>query len=639
MSNLTSLFNDTGDFLRNFSAPALVVSVRDSPRFGHTTDITALMGTSEESSDYVKGLLAAAFLTIICFFVAFMSLPILMCLGRRRVGFLSGAPLTGRSNPASSTSNGGDEHVTDKEDGDVPLKPEGSTGLEEMKDNEELNNNIDSLDGLHRSEVTVRNGPKCRNCCLDPSHIWVRGTFVLSGIIFILFSILLVTQGVLNLQDTVDSVNSLATQIDTLALDAEDILRSGLLGLQTQATNVRDLIVTNLDGDNFCPADPTLQNSTVFADIREKANNASEVLSQLNNFLGNEVERLSDSINDAAKGAREVQSATEDVNIAGGKLAIILIPYTVVPFMLILAAVLAHFDKDFPMLNRANRWFFMPFFLILVIIAAGTASGMIAAASANSDFCLPGGQKNDDYPGTSPDTTIWRVLDRKRHTADLERKIADFYIDQCQNKPDPFLFLRSYVPQVMDSRAMLDDFSQSIQSNTTLSQLSAYCNRDYDDLDQLIVEMRGFLDVIFDSLRRTLELISCGRIVPIYHSAFYDSSCAYSASAVVWVFASSLIMGTFGILMLLFRAACKPTLHEDALIDTDQNEHVVYDEGLKELGEGDVVDDVIVDDAEVEKANDKFSPSAHNDDGENANEIFGEDAGLISKKVDGSATA
>jgi hypothetical protein len=449
--------------------PTLVVTLQDSPRFGHTTDITALMGTSEESTDYTKGLIAASVLTIVCFFIAFMSLPILMCLGQRRVGFLSGAPLTRRSKPASSITNQVEEHVTDEKEVNVPLKPEGSTGLEETQVyeaevplkpegstglgetqvHEELNNNIDALDGFQRSEVTVKSGAKCRHCCLDPSHIWVRCTFILSGIIFILFSILLVTQGVLNLQNTIDSVNFLASDIDALALDAEDILRSGLLGLQTQATSVRDLIVTNLTDDSFCPADPTLENSTVFTDIRVKADVASEVLSELNNFLVDKVESLSDSINDAAKGAREVQSATEDVDITGWKLAIILIPYTIVPFMLVLAAVLAHFEKDVPMLNNVNRWFFMPLFLILVIVAAGTASGMIAAASANSDFCLPGGQPTDTYPGTSPDSTIWRVLDRKRHTADLERKIADFYIDQCQNKPDPFLFLRSYVPQLV----------------------------------------------------------------------------------------------------------------------------------------------------------------------------------------------
>jgi hypothetical protein len=461
------------------------------------------MGSSDEAADYTAGLIAATFVTIICFFTVFLSLPILMFLGKGRVGFLSGAPLKARSEFASSTTNQVDENfnelsanqlqeepkvstVADKGHEvqemsavDVPQKPEKSISFDESEiQNEKLNNipvfpveigasdipnnadeatafvaepntNIDSIDVLQKQEVAVRKGAKRRNCCLDPSHIWVRGTFVVSGVVFILFSILLVTQGVLNLQTTIDSVNQLATDIDDLALDAEDILRSTLLRLQTQAASVRDLLVSELGGDSFCPADPSLDNSTVFAIIRDQAGTVSASLSQLNNFLGTQVESMADAISDAAKGARDVQSATEDVNIGGFWLAIILLPYTIVPSMLVLAAVLAHFHKDIPMLNSANRWFFMPFFSILVIIAAGTASGMIAAASANSDFCLPGGQPTDNYPGTSPDTTMWRVLDRKNHRTDLERQIADFYIDQCQDKPDPFLFLRSYVPNVV----------------------------------------------------------------------------------------------------------------------------------------------------------------------------------------------
>jgi hypothetical protein len=181
----------------------------------------------------------------------------------------------------------------------------------------------------------------------------------------------------------------------------------------------------------------------------------------------------------------------------------------------------------------------------------------------------------------------------------------------------------------MESRSMLDELLQSFQSNNTLSQLSAHCNRDYDALDELIVEMSGFLEILLGSVRSILGLISCSRIVPIYHRAFYDSTCAYSVSAVFWVFSSSLIMGSFGLLMLLFRAACKPTLHEGALMDADNNELVLYDEELKGVDEGDVADNVLVDDAEVEDTNNEFTPVANIDEGEEANKIAGEADGHV----------
>lgn len=165
----------------------------------------------------------------------------------------------------------------------------------------------------------------------------------------------------------------------------------------------------------------------------------------------------------------------------------------------------------------------------------------------------------------------------------------------------------------MDGRAQLDEFLQSLQSSDTLMQLSAYCNRSYDSLDELIIEMAGLLDIKLDAIRGVLGLISCSRIVPIYHSAFYDSSCAYSVSAVFWVFSSALIMGTFGVVMLLFRAACKPTLYEVSLTDPDtaDNEHVMYDEELKDPNERDTFEDRDVgDEAEMQDGKNEFTSVA-----------------------------
>jgi hypothetical protein len=88
----------------------------------------------------------------------------------------------------------------------------------------------------------------------------------------------------------------------------------------------------------------------------------------------------------------------------------------------------------------------MPLFIIMVITAATIASVMVAAASANSDFCLPGGRPTlDVYTGNSPDTTVYRILDRKKfNKTALVRQVADYYVAQCQNTADPFDFLKSY---------------------------------------------------------------------------------------------------------------------------------------------------------------------------------------------------
>jgi hypothetical protein len=347
-----------------------------------------------------------------------------MCCGQGRVGFLSGAPLKARSD--NSGTNVDDDEQSSMNSFNTPA-PQKSKRM-----------------------TVVGGASQGCNCRLNASLTGVRATFIMSGVIFILFAILLVTQGITNLQDTIYSVNLSASEIDALATEADDILHSGLLDLQTEAVSLRDSIVTELSGNNFCPADPTLDNYPDAANIRNLTDSAEGLLSQLDTFLADQVEGVSSAIDDAAKGARQVKRATDDVDLLGWKTLFVLIPYTIVPCLLVSVAIMAHFDADLPIMNTVVRWFLMPLFVIMVIVCAGVASGMIAAASANSDFCLPGGRPTDTYPGTSPDTTIWRVLDRKQFTPDdLLRQVADFYIDQCLNKPDPFVFLKDYVPTLV----------------------------------------------------------------------------------------------------------------------------------------------------------------------------------------------
>jgi hypothetical protein len=58
--------------------PSGAVTLADSPRFGHSTDISRLVSNDDaERSDYINGLVLAASLTAICFAVAMLVVAIL----------------------------------------------------------------------------------------------------------------------------------------------------------------------------------------------------------------------------------------------------------------------------------------------------------------------------------------------------------------------------------------------------------------------------------------------------------------------------------------------------------------------------------------------------------------------------------
>ena len=139
-----------------------------------------------------------------------------------------------------------------------------------------------------------------------------------------------------------------------------------------------------------------------------------------------------------------------------------------------------------------------------------------------------------------------------------------------------------------DGQVALGAIVTVLRDSTKAAELALYCNREYDALDAQIDNMNSILSVLSSSMTRVLDLVSCPRIVPMYtdtstcHVFFkkslgnphcilcvisycmfffiwtvYDASCEISTKALFWTFCSAVVVGTFGLLMISFRASYK----------------------------------------------------------------------------------
>lgn len=397
----------------------------EKQRYGHTTDVSSLLGSAEESNDYLVGLVIAAVIVIIIFSVFMLAIAVLWCCGRNNVGFLSGAPFQVPRHLSNNRREGGNS-VTSENGFNSPTKQQHDSA-------QEHGNESDQNDG-------------------STKRLLVRGTFVLSGIIFILFSILLCTQGITNLQDAVESVNESSTDVKNLSTDANTIITDGFVSVQSLATTLRDSIQSELQAESFCPLHPEFGAVGDIEVVRAQADEAVQKLDGLGSFLSGEIEGLTAAIGDVEKGALQVEQQTEKIDLTDWEILLILIPFTIVPCVLVTGAILAHFDVHFPLLNCFINWFFLPLFIVMVIVCIGTSSAMIAVASGNSDFCLPGGRTSDTYDGDSPDSTVYRMMDRSGYTinsGDLVRAVTDYYVEQCINVTNPYGFITDYIPDLV----------------------------------------------------------------------------------------------------------------------------------------------------------------------------------------------
>jgi hypothetical protein len=367
------------------------------------------MGSSDESGDYVTGLVVASSITAVLFALAMLTVAILFCCGRRNVGFLSGAPFE---------------------------------VFQEMKDGNNDDPSLNSANGFNTPPKEQR-APSTRrekmSACSQggKTQLWVRSTFIVSGVIFILFSILMVTQGLMNLQQSVDEVNYSAVDVDQFAMDADTILQEGVRNVQSGAIKIRDSLSSELTRDAFCPANPDLEGYAEAAQLRAKADEAVQQLTLLDNFLGDQVESLSQAIDSVGKGAQEVERKTDEINLTTWQAMLFLIPCTIVPALLVAATIMAMFDVHFPIFNRVINWFLLPLFIIMVVVSALVSTAWIAIGSANSDFCLPGTLPSDKYDPNSPDGAVYRMLDRSGYSdpSNLVRQVAQYYVEQCENAP------------------------------------------------------------------------------------------------------------------------------------------------------------------------------------------------------------
>jgi hypothetical protein len=406
--------------------------------------------------------------------------------------------------------------------------------------------------GSETSEPSAPRNPSCGN---RPTR--VRTAFLVCGAVFVAFSVLVVTEGLSNLQSTVAVMQGSTQEVRSISTSAIDILENGFLRAGHVATTVRTELGAQLSNGAFCPRDPSLENTDEGKELRAQAVNALAQLQELGDFMKTNVERMLVPIKRFAAESAYVDERLAPIDFTDWRAMLILIPYSIVPALLMGGTLMALFDASIPAYVCFTNWFLMPIFIVLVVLAWAVASTMLVMAGMNGDFCLPSGY----YEGNPPDGTIRNLLNAQGYSNTTAYAIADFYVAQCR-KDDPFGFIYDAQPELQNAEMNLLNIGKLLAAPNFLSTLSLYCDRDYSSLTEMVDNMDTLVQLLVDAVTRTIDLIRCDRIVPLYTETIYHGVCTYSPAAVFWVFFSSLFMGLAGMLMITFRSSYKMTDYE-----------------------------------------------------------------------------
>ena len=311
----------------DYVQPSRVMLMHNLPRFGHNSNFAKLVSSNqEEQVDYVVGILATAFFILSIFIFWAAAIVSCKCLGRRRIGFLSGR---------------------------MHLQPD--------------------MKGRFR----------------PPLYLWkLRYTFIFLGCAIIGSALMLAMPATRSVVNAARSSQKIHREIKGLTdqglLIVADLSR---VKKNVNALNVQSLLqVENLCPDyaNFLSSDKKLNESLQL--ITDEFDEVNDLLEGFDfESVRDGIDFVNTGINQIDKAANIAQDNDWMV-----KMYVLVLLVMVLFMLLAATEIIEKDAKISPALQMMVSVFIFPVFVICVVIAVITAVLIGVMGTANSDFCAKG---------------------------------------------------------------------------------------------------------------------------------------------------------------------------------------------------------------------------------------------------------
>ena len=268
-----------------------------------------------------------------------------------------------------------------------------------------------------------------------------RIAFLTSGLVLIIFSILLVQKGFQQVEETRRIADTSLDSVRVL-LDEATVLTEDLRDVGAVAVELRDQLVQELAKDRLCPNDPNyLAQDEIGKAINDNAGAAIDMLEMLGQFATKDIQQMEDGLSQANDIVNDIDGFVEtaaDNEWIG--------MFFVLPLVLLTAVLMAGaMAAQGHVMNGCCQFLLssvvLPLFILWIVASFVGCAFMASSASANADLCVG-----------SPDSTILTSAQNAGLQEDsVEYEIARYYLKQCtaEAQVDPFLFLRTHDAEIV----------------------------------------------------------------------------------------------------------------------------------------------------------------------------------------------
>lgn len=399
---------------------------------------------------------------------------------------------------------------------------------------------------LGRSQVGYLSGSKFLQPVRGPYNRpgRVRVTVILANIAIIAFCVLLVTEGANEIYAATGTVQDGTNEFYDIAKGTE---AGGAEMLEeNQVVNTGKDALLSLGFDTYCDGVDTLDAAGVLANLDAVSAYEGELV-MLENQAGV-----------AAGSIGEFYDFLDDYVMWEWWQAIPILAFMVCASLFVVGTSLAWAGVGCGFYQCMQTWIVLPIFSILTIASWILAGAFGITMVMNSDFCSGGAS-----PG-SPDNTIVSIMDEQgMDPYSLVYESAEYVAMGCRTE-NPFQFVTNYHEQVTVTASATQEYLNSM-NDLGASYLSQNCPNpaNITSIQSTLQTLNNDLMTLAETSFTTMSLLNCKDMNEIYVDASHDATCAYSIDALIWIFASLLVLSTCGMAVITMRSAWLDVERED----------------------------------------------------------------------------
>jgi len=305
--------------------------------------------------------------------------------------------------------------------------------------------------------------------------------------------------------------------------------------------------VADILENDLCPGG-NLNN--IQQDLRSQVAAVQDILTSLRGFIGGQLQNLENELDRARKIVDDADHNFEKYTPDTWMYLAYPIPLCCLCLLLSYGVILAWYRATNKKAERIMSWVVMPLFILLIFLGCIACGSVTVGSVVVADTC------SGNSTHATPDNTVLQIINYQDWKRDsLVYKGFVYYVDRCQSF-FPFTFLPTYLDKLHQANKKLGNLYQNLEPLVRSNVAETECpTTDFDEILNSTSVLQYATAVLSNSTMDVISLLECQNLNSLYSHIAHETVCKTASDISFYLFVYTLIIATFGLIMITLRSA------------------------------------------------------------------------------------